>query len=61
MPALSKTLSLFLSWKQNGKLTMPLLVLLIIFFFGRVAEAQYVDGNDVTAFAETSTYVFLTE
>jgi len=61
MPALSKTLSLSRPCKQNGKLTMPLFVLLIICLFGRLAEAQYVGGNEVIASAETSTYAFLSE
>ena len=61
MPALSKTLSLSRPCKQNGKLTMPLFVLLIICLFGRVAEAEYGGGNDVIASAETKTYVFLSD
>jgi hypothetical protein len=58
MPTLN---SLSGPWKQNGKLTMPLLVLLVICFFGRAGEAQYGDGNDVIASAQTSTYVFLSD
>ena len=47
--------------KQSGKSTIASFVLLAICLFGRVAEAQYGDGNDVIASAETSIYVFLSE
>ncbi len=60
MPALSKS-SLSGPCKQNCKLTMPLLVFLVICFFGRLAEAQYIGGNDTMASAQTSTYVFLSD
>ncbi|HUU20603.1 MAG TPA: GLUG motif-containing protein [Sedimentisphaerales bacterium] len=58
MPTLSKS-SLSGLCKRSRKSTIALFVLLAICLFGRVAEAEYGDGNDVIAFAETSTYAFL--
>ncbi len=60
MPTLSKS-SLWGLCKENGKLTMPLLVFLVICLFGRLAEAKYGDGNDTKVSAQTSTYVFLSD
>jgi hypothetical protein len=59
MPTLIKTSGRVMPYKQNGKLIMPLVVLLITCFFSRAGEAQYGGGSGTTASAETNTYVFL--
>ena len=61
MPALSKTFNMSRLCKRSEKSTIALFVLLGICLFGRLAEAQYVGGNDTMASAQTSTYVFLSE
>jgi len=58
---LCTTFSLSGPCKQSGKLTIASFVLLAICLFGRLAQAEYGDGSEVIALAQTSTYVFLSD